>query len=330
MRLSFDEVDLDSKELEKFLSDVEADNIFHTIQWFRVISESGDGELKMVLASRDGNRVVLLPLFYRRVGPIMWLERAPSTPYLFPLMVEREGGRQSSRSSYIKQVFTEVARYIESRFHTAELFDSPGLNDMRPFVWRGWQTSVRYTLISKIGEIYEMWEGLSPKVRSIIRKGERDGLIYNEKGEIGIVECLIGESFRRQGRRPPLSKGFFRSFKRFIIDAGLGTSPVVTNRGGEPQAGALVATYGGTSYYISAGLSEDAHPSAGSCLLWNIMRGLSGSVEYLDLCGANIKSIAHFKESFEGELVPFYALYYQKSRMHSNIVNILKRLYFPL
>jgi len=330
MKFSFRLVDLDSTEESNIVSNFRVSDMFHTVNWFRVVRESGEGNFELLSLYNENNIEALIPIFWRSAGPIKWIDRAPATPYLFPTIVNRDYSRRSGRISDERQIFNNIATYIESRFNQASIFTGTELTDLRAFLWRGWKSQVRYTIICDIDDIEKMWEGLTPKVRSIIRKGEREGLKYIQDGDISITERLINETFRSQGRNPPLSKLFYEAFKKHIINEGYGFSPIIVGEDSSPQAGALVATFGDTSYYISAGLASYAHQSAGTLLLWNIMMSISGMVKYIDLCGANIRSIAHFKESFEGRLAPFYNITWKKNLLYHYFIKFLNRRYFPL
>jgi len=330
MKFSLRLVDLDSTEVEDIISSFKINDIFHTVNWFRVVKSSGDGHFELLLLYSEDSIEALIPLFWRCVGSLKWLDRAPATPYLFPIIKDRGHKRMSGKISYERHVLNDFAEYIEKRFHKADVFTNTNFSDLRTFLWRGWKSQVRYTIICNIDDTEEMWERLTQKVRGKIRKGENEGLKYIKDGDISIVERLINETFRFQGRNPPLSKSFYRAFKKHIVDAGYGFSPMIVDKNEKPQAGALVATYGDTSYHISTGLFKNAHQSAGTLLLWNIMKTLSGISVALDLCGANIKSIAYFKESFEGNLFPFYNVSWKKNLLYPQLIKLLSRRYFPL
>ncbi|MGQ9706703.1 MAG: GNAT family N-acetyltransferase [bacterium] len=330
MRFSFRPITLDNREEERVFSLLVSPDIFHSISWFRVLKDSGEGVLELKAVYNENNLEALLPLFYRKIGSIRWLDRAPATPYLYPIFIKRDEMRPSSSISHKRQVLNEIASSIEGKFKSARIFTSAQQVDIRAFIWRGWRSEVRYTILCEIDDVDRIWGRLSSKVRSIIKKGERDGLKFIRDGDIHLVRQFVNETFRAQGRRPPLSKSFFSAFQRHIIDAGFGFSPIVYDSAGKPQAGALIAIYDDRAYYISAGLSSNAHTSAGSYLLYNVMTSLSGRSKGIDLCGVNLRSIAHFKESFEGNIVPYYTVSWEKNPLFSTLIRFLKRRYFPI
>ena len=160
--------------------------------------------------------------------------------------------------------------------------------DVRPFLWKGWESSVKYTYIVDTSDLSEMWERLEKQTRYEVR--QRTSM---SQWSLSHFDKLYEETFKRKGLERPISSEFLKrlndSFDCKIVGNGSSMAYVIWD---EKRA-----------YYILG--ASDGTGSAQT--VWAMLDGVHGmGINELDMVGANDKSINLFKAGFGGRLSPYY------------------------
>jgi len=186
----------------------------------------------------------------------------------------------------------------------------------------------------------ELFAGLHPKHRNVIKKAKNDGIIISE-GSDNFNDCvlLVQETLKRQGLSYP-SIGYFQQLKKNLgenLDFWIARDESMIH-----GSAIILWSKGHNSYYLFGGSSGKHHNGALNLLQWEVIRLMkSRSVYTHDFVGARLnpakgskyEGIQRFKERFGGDLKEGYLWKFPirkiKYRLYINALKIkciLKRI----
>lgn len=222
--------------------------------------------------------------------------------------VRRSGAGRPHRSSRRRRaVLGALAESVGGRFSRAELDCHPETNDVRPFVWAGWRSAVRYTCISDLSGAWQA--SCDPDIRRRAARAEAAGVRFESDVSVEAFDRLWSLTHARQGLRRPLSSGALIALLRRLLrdfDIRIHGSRLADGT----LAAANVVVYDGSTarYWLAA--FDPSHASTGAnqiCLL-RTLQAAAERMKTFDWIGANTEGVAEFKESFGPRLVPTYRL----------------------
>lgn len=154
--------------------------------------------------------------------------------------------------------------------------------DIRPFIWSGYKTFVKYTSVLDITDLDRVLRGMDKDTRYMARKpieATRHGRPDNFWG-------LYVNMFKRKGLELPISEHIFYK---------LWTS-IPCDIYWSKHSGAVMMYEGDTAYYI-LGASDENESTA---LMWYAIQDLHKRFKKLDFVGINLREIGMFKLGFGG------------------------------
>lgn len=255
------------------------------------------------LAAPAGGRQIRAVLYIDRRGHVMI---PPNNPYL-PLVFESSRPHPSGRTAEWFATAEPLVDAMEGHGVANAITFPPEVTDVRPWQWRRFLVGVRYT--------YYLDFPFDPTImdRSARRQTNRAaslGLRTERVTAIDpVIDCLTatearqGFSHRVGGRelstaRSLLGDENLRMYVGYEADGRPASAMVVLHAPGARTIGWLTGT------------RADALASGTVHLLWRTAfddlaaAGATG----IDLCGANIPSIAAFKSHWGARLLPFFAI----------------------
>lgn len=314
---AIDVIDENSDELE--ITDP-----FHTVGWFKSIGSSKLGELKFLILYDDNTIASIFPLFYRRFFGFKILLRPPATPYFGPIY-KKPATTKLSRVTHRRQEYTKaLSRYVGRRFYGGEIFLSPEFYDLREFTWNGWDSSVRFTIINRIDDVDYLWKELKSKVRNKIRGVNNNEYRVEISDEIEPLMEMMAKTYEWQNKSDPLNEEFYTGLRENIIKRDAGKIYYLVHPDEGVLSARVVLIYEYRAYDLLAGSDRTEgvfNYDLNVYFIWKIFEDLSETVKYFDFTGANMRSIAHFKSNFEGELTPFFQV-----SLNRNFTDILTHL----
>lgn len=183
----------------------------------------------------------------------------------------------------------------------------PQITDIRPFVWEGFITDIRYTYYIQLP--YSM-DGVSKAIRNRIRRARSSGYYCNKTTNMHDVhQCLAGTEQR---------KGFNHNLTVEDLEMGralLGDDVfrcyVCYSKEGEPVSTNIAIVLNDTHAIGWIGSSKSEHLSQGVVQLlqhFELENLASIGLQGFDFCGANIPSVSEAKASWGGNLIPYYTV----------------------
>lgn len=221
-------------------------------------------------------------------------------------------GRREGRLS---DALNELAEWFEKSFAFVRLALPPEVCDLRPFLWRGWQSEHRYTYRIDLTQLST--SHLRSTFRKALRKSEqRDHEVVQLSGDEAATALsigLAGTCERQKGAEIVGTSQLDTYLKTICRHPAVKTVAVV--RDSRVLAAVAFGFDKCTAYDLLAGTTEDGLESHASVAVrWSALEIARDLVPTFDFCGANIPSIAYFKRGFGGELVPYASVTWAKSR----------------
>ncbi|WP_019558162.1 GNAT family N-acetyltransferase [Thioalkalivibrio sp. ALE12] len=259
---------------------------------------------RLVLSPEKGKSWELQTVLYtNRKGIIV---QPPRNPYL-PIQFATSATRVSAINRRKRDAFEALVKAMESYRGQRPIALDPVVQDVRPFVWEGQVARPRYTYTLPLPG----WSEQADKtVFQKARKAEKGGYTVEQTFDYEAVQgCLESAQDRKGFDHRVSARGLARlaelmGGEHFVCFLARGAD-------GTPK-GAWVRIYvpGGRALAWSAGVQTEALKDGVNSLLavhaleWFESRDCTS----FDFVGANIPGVAAMKETWGGELTPYYVV----------------------
>ena len=242
---------------------------------------------------------------------------------LFPNIAHKQNRAQVNSERF--ELCEAVAQGLPTLYREVELALSPGVTDIRAFLWhnygeegRHYQPDVRYTAEVPIAELATTPRDAS-ELFAQCSSARRQEVRYAEKKGVHTEEAFLPEQFTqyyaktmgRQGIEVPAAE--CAAMERLITAlgaAGLARMFVSRTAQGEIGSMAVMALDQHRAYYLF-GASDPAlrESHCGSAVLWEAFTALArDGVQEVDLEGVNSPKRGWFKLSFGASMRVYYEL----------------------
>ncbi len=306
----------DADEWNRYVERSDGSNPFFRAEALRLQAEDTDTTPHLLAGFKGQEPVGIFPVFEYAKGPITGaFSPAPYSwaSYLGPSLLNIDKLKQRKADRRIKRFLEGSLEWIDeeisplySKFVTAE-FD-----DVRPFVWNGYDVKPGHTYVVDLdGTEEELLKRFSSDARSNVRNADEDSYVI-EEGTNDDVERIVEQvrqRYENQGQPFQLNPDFARSLHEELPDGAL--RPYVCRVDGDFLGGILVVESDRTRYRWQGGVKPDADVdiAINDLLDWHVMRdGLRDGIEEYDLVGAGVPSINRYKAKFNPRLETHYEI----------------------
>lgn len=284
--------------------------IFHSSKWIKTCAElSSTKEILYGFFRNDnleGGCSVYSYKKYRRFS--IAVSNASMTPYGGYILMPYESSKVRENEKISNTIISEINKELIKKFHYIKIVNSPGISDIRPFVWNRWKPSIYYAYFFDLNDHIE--ENLSKNVRRTIRKGQKLDITIKKENDPDLYYTLYCKTYEKQHLTPPVSKKFLFKMINFIISNNLGEMWIARTPTGEPAAAEIVIWDNKFAHRWSA--ASDAHfkdTGAVSLLLFEIFQDLfQRGFREINLMAGNTPYLTEFISSFNPRLVPYYGV----------------------
>jgi hypothetical protein len=306
-------------EWDNFITSSPQYCIFSTSFWLETIAESFSHEGYVLGCYKGGELVGGIPIFEKRT-----LEGKSA---VYPLFTQYNGihiRQMESRYPYrneahVHAIETLIAEYLEHHFDYVTIVNHPQLTDIRPFQWRNWDSVVRYTYLIHL----DRGISLSADIKRRSNMARERGVQVECSADFNGFYNLLTLTYHKQNILIPLSrKNFLLMIQRLRTRNAL-VMYAAFDSGGSMLAANINILDGTKVYYWMAATDPTSSASGGNQLLIDeTLSRLRANFWILDLAGADIPSIANYKSTLGGILVP----HFQISKANSLRASIIKSL----
>jgi Acetyltransferase (GNAT) domain len=200
---------------------------------------------------------------------------------------------------------------------------SPGLENIRPFTFNGWDSKVHYTYYLDLKENIE--NNISRTIRKDLKYANEAGLRTRVWNDLETYYGLLLKVYEKQNLKPPVAKLFFEKVFNLIREKDIGYMLVCETPDGEVVASHLTL-YGKKS---TVNWSTSRNPStrlrgSNALLYYDEFLDLkSRDFEYMNVMSANTPRFADFIGGFSPKLIPYYSVTLNSKR-YSILKNLIK------
>jgi hypothetical protein len=225
-------------------------------------------------------------------------------PYL-PVAFEPARRHASGRTAEWHRVAQPLVDEMRRRGSANQLYLSPDVDDVRPWQWRGFFVSVRYTYF-----LDAPLEGGDREVRRMTEKAVRLGIrVERVSDPRPILECLA-DSESRQGFAHGLGVRELGEARRLVGDDGFRMYASFDPDGRPASAMVLLHSPGARAIGWVGGTKSARLRDGATHAVWrtSFEDAVADGAVGIDLCGANMPSVAAFKSHWGARLVTNYGV----------------------
>jgi len=299
------------REWDLLVEEVQAGTPFHTSGWVEIYRDVLSNDLRIYGCFRNDELVGGCPLFVKKIRGILKIASSINimTDYCGPLIKESSSSRGSKRVQETHEIFNALREFLcRQDFDSIHLKFSPGIEDIRPFTWNGWDSKVHYTHHLDLNENVE--NNISRTIRKDLRSASEAGLRTRISNDLGTYYELLSRVYERQKLKPPLPRKFFEKAFKLIREKNIGYMLVSETPEGEAVA-AHLTLYGKKS---TIAWSSARNPSFGlrgpNALLYykEFLDLKARNFEYMNVMAGNVPRFADYILGFSPKLVPYYSV----------------------
>ena len=276
--------------------------IFHQPWWLDAVAP---GRWDAVSVERGGRTVARLPFVVRGARGLRVLTQPPNTAFLGP-WVEREAGAKLAKAVGDEmELQAELVAALPAMSAFRQNF-APTVYGCLPFLWAGYQASVRYTyrLENLACDQEQLWANLSGNIRREIRKAQRRVEVREGLG-IDRFYSVWSRTFARQGLKNP-DRSRLERIESACAGRGARIMLFACDESDRVHAVAYVVWDRRTAYYVMGGGDPDLRTSgASSLLLWEAILRARAVTDVFDFEGSMIPPIERYFRAFGGQLRPY-------------------------
>lgn len=179
--------------------------VFHKIEWLKIIERHSESKLYPFVISHGDKTVGIYPLFIQKKAIFnLALSPPPNALMLYLGPVLRTEYKNQNKT---EQMYIEVQNKINENIKKLNvdyirIRTSPGLYDIRPFKWSGYNSEPLYTYFLDLSkDIEKIWENLNKQLRQNVRSAEKKGVEIKEGDKENIEDYynLMKNNFELQG-----------------------------------------------------------------------------------------------------------------------------------
>lgn len=299
-------------EWDEFVKFSPQGTLFSTSAWKQII-ESGTGfKLRFIGVFRNDNLVGGVSFMEKKQLGCLCALQPLCTPYLGIILPERITTKISDAISREHASIKHICRFLEKHYAQTDLVNEPAFLDARPLLRRKWIVKPRFTYRLAINDPDKNWKEFDGSLRRAIKKAEKSNLEIKETitGDAEGIHSLVDDTLSRKGGKNPVPENLTRMIAtneelthgRTILEARSSEGKLIS---------ALVTVSDWRRAYYSIATTDPAYLSTGvnSLLVWRMINILSEKgVTELDFQGANIQSIARYKEHFNPQIVSHFRI----------------------
>lgn len=329
---------LEAREFDrwnKFVENQEQGSVFQHVDWLQTIFRFQDKKIEtrvIVCLDKEENIVGGIAFGSMRKYGIRMVIRPYLSPFSGVLVTHKKSKYLSKDIQFRKEVLRHLIDFIEKDHKIIDLNVPPDITDIRPFSWKGYDITVRYTFRKRLEKEEGLFKNFDPALRRQIKKAEKNAIKVQHVSDDLYIEQfhkLLILSFQRQGIGFFLDSNDFLSFIHTLRANDVKIRFYLAFKSGHAIAGCAMLFTKNTVYYWMAGADPAYFSSGGNqILLWQAFQDFQNEgMELFDFMGANTPGITDYKATYNFELVPYYKV--KKSiGFYAGLFMQLKRIFY--
>lgn len=263
------------------------------------------------LSVSGGTIRAAMPYHYEKRGNYNYITKAPLTQNNGIIFCYPETSSYVTRQSIRERIINEACDYIESmKIDVYEQQFHHSFDNYLPFFWRGYMAIPRYSYTIYTDDCSEeqIWNNVSSKQKSIIKKGQRNGF-YSE--DIDSIEFYREHEkiYKKQGLECPFSLNLWLRLYDSCVKNGSGK--IVCYKDLESNIASLAfIVWDSRSVYLlmGGGIPEYQRLDTYAALLWKCICFAREIGKSFDFEGSMIKRISKAFAEYGGIPMEYYRI----------------------
>lgn len=297
-------IEADRVAYEALLERARTRSIFAESWWLDAVTGSPDGWQPNLLRAPDGSARAAWPLATRRTRHGLVGTGVPYTPFVGPLLPERDGSRVARTSADV-ELLEALAEQLSGHAHV-EAACMPELEYWTPLAWHGFTQTGRTT--------WRIPAGVSREdVRAGMRKGTRSTLTAAERDQLQVAPGTVVElltacqaTFAAQDVGDVPARTVLERVARAAVDRGRGEILAVRSPTGELASAGLFVWDDRWTWNLANGrIAESGATGAPTALLWHAIGAALDRGTGFDFEGSMLRPVERFVRGFGGEPVTY-------------------------
>jgi len=278
-------------------------SLFESRWWLSLVGK--DGEWDIIESKKNGKIISALPWYKikNRLG-FNIITHPPLTPLMGPwlrdLVSLGKGSKMVTQLAKQKSTLSELFQMLPPHDAFSQCFH-PSQNCLLPLRLMGYQQSIYYTYqINNISSLDDVWNGFAQKIRTDIRKSEKNSIISCDYSPDVLLD-LVKKTYARQSIKVPYSLSLLKRVIIQSLESNRGLFLVAAGKSGSVYASTFIVYDHRCAYYLVSG-ADPAFTSTGSMshLLWSAIQILSTKTRAFDFEGSIIPRIETYVRGFGG------------------------------
>lgn len=246
------------------------------------------------------------------------------TPYGGIILSPFESLKVRENENIQREIISAINNELVKNFNIISLINSPGLSDIRPFVYQGWKERVYYAYVKSLdGDILL---NVSRQVRTNIRKAHESGIIVKKEYDPEIFWQLVKKTFEKQNLKPPFQKEYVLGIMEMLINNNLGEMWIARTKDGIPASADFIIWDNRQAHRWMAASDEQLKgTSATTLLIFEILQDLQKrNFHWINMMSGNLSNLSAFNSSFSPKLIPYYKV---EKKSRNTLLNFLINMY---
>ena len=281
--------------------------IFHKSFWLSTCGELLNKKLKIYGCFKGERLVGGCSLFIHKSGFFKIASSTISmTPYGGVVLAHSPISKvREQEQTYNKIIKSLCNAFDNEHFDRIQITNSPNFVDVRPFTWIGWNSKVRYAHYLILNDFENR---LSRNLKRNINKAIKNEISIEKSEDISLFYDLFGETFLRQGLKPPVTKGFLVNIFDMLLKHERGEMWIAKTKSEEIAAADIFIYDNKRAYRWSAATHIELNKTgASSLLVFTVFKDMQNrGLKEINLMAANTPQLSKFITSFNPKLVPYY------------------------
>lgn len=288
---------------ERLLETSRQRSVFAESWWLDAVTASPDAWRPNLLRGTDGSVRAAWPMPVRTTSHGAVGTGAPYTPFLGPLLPDREPG--VARVSADVELLEALAEQLDEFAHV-EAACSPELDYWTPLSWHRFTQTTRTTWrIAAGGSIDDVRAGMRKGTRSALSAAERDGLVVS----VGTVDDLLAAceaTFAAQDVADVPARTVLERVARLAVERERGEILAVRTADGELASAGLFVWDDRWTWNLANGRIADVGATgAPTALLFAAIDHALARGTGFDFEGSMLRPVEKFVRGFGGEPVAY-------------------------
>ena len=308
--------------------------LFHTWKWLKIVEyhskkillgKTYQAQLFPLMVFEKSEIVGIIPVFFYDI-PFYKTVLSPATGvetlYLGPILYNQEKINQNKQQSRLLEFQNQIDSYIKKTLHARFILikTSPGLTDLRPFKWSGYEVEPHYTYelnltVGKEKILSEFSRRLKQDINQVKKKG-----ISVEIGSRDDFEYIY-DSLKKRDRINAKKEYILEIFDNF---APRNLTIFIVKHENQNISGLAVLCYKKKVWFwLGNPRMTNNGPSPNTLMFWEAINwAIEHGFENLEIMGADTLDLFSYKRKFGGTPTLFF-----KTRWLSPVYKSLESAY---